>query len=187
MPRRKLRHVRTIIGQRFHFRCHPQAAFFIVPPIQRHHAHRIAGDDGAPVGLVPQREREDAVQAVEERGRRVFAIQRVDHLAIGLGLEGVGLREFGFEGAMVVDLAIDRQRQLAIVRQQRLRATGGIDDGKPFMHQDRAGIQIHPAPIRATMAQAARAFQRFAAQVLAFLARLQVEDSEDGAHSGDPY
>ncbi len=114
MTRRELRRVGAIVHQRFQFRCHPQAAFAVVPPVQRHHTDRVARDDHPPFRLVPQRERKDAVEAVEIRGRRIFAIQRIDHLAIGAGLEGVRVQQFGLEFAMVVDLAIDRQGELPV-------------------------------------------------------------------------
>src|SRR3546814_10960545 len=68
-------------------------------------------------------------------------VERVDHLAIGTGLEVVGLRQPGLELAMVVDLAVDRQYQLAVDRTNGLRAACRVDDGEAFMDQARALVE----------------------------------------------
>ncbi|MNT71400.1 hypothetical protein D3C72_2098810 [compost metagenome] len=83
---------------------------------------------------------------------------------------------------MVVDLAVDRQRQLAVQRQQRLGATGRVDDGQPLVDQDRTGIHIHPAPVRAPMALALGQIQRVAAQGREVVTGLQAENTEDRTH-----
>ena len=151
-------------------------------PVQRTHAHRIARDQRPARALSHKREGEDAVEPVEERGRLVFAIQRVDHLAIGAGQEFVGLLQFLLQFAVVVDLAVDGQRQFAIGRTQRLRTTGRIDDGQALVHQDRALIDVHAAPVGAAMALALRKLERLPSQALQVVARLQAEDAEDGTH-----
>src|SRR5690606_39432801 len=94
-------------------------------------------------GLVPQGEGEDAVEPVEERSRRVLAVQRVDHLAVGGGPERVRLAQFVLQQGVVVDLAVHRQRQFAILRQQRLRAAGRVDDGQALVHQDRKSTRLN--------------------------------------------
>ena len=185
VPRRELRHVGTIVGQRLHFRSHPQPAFGIVAPVQRHHPDRIAGNDRAPFRAVPQCEREDAVEAVEEAGGLVFPVERADDLAIRLGLERIRLRQFTLQRQMVVDLAVDRQRQFAVRRQQRLRTASRIDDGQPLVHEDCAVVGVDAAPVRAAMALPLRAFQRLPPQGLEVVAGLQPEDAEDGAHGGN--
>lgn len=159
MARRELRRIGAIVHQRFQFRRHPQTAFAVVPPVQRHHTDRVACDDHPSFRLIPQRKRKDAVEAIEIQGRHIFAIQRIDHLAIGAGLEGVRLQQFGLEFAMVVDLAIDRQRQLPVFGQQRLRAAGRVDDGQALVHQDGPGIDVDAAPVRPAMALPLRTFQ----------------------------
>jgi hypothetical protein len=82
---------------------------------------------------------------------------------------------------VVVDLAVHRQRQLAIGRQQRLRTTGRIDDGQPLMDQQRTFVEVHAAPVR-PVALALRQFQRVAAQGGKIVTGLQAEDSEDRTH-----
>ena len=191
VARRELRHVGAIVDQRLHFRGHPQAALLVVAPVQWADPERVAGDDRATLAGIPQCEGEDPVEAVEERCRRVLEVQRVDHFAVGLGLEGIGLRQFRLELLVVVDLAVDRQRESAILRQQRLRAAGRIDDGQALMDQDgpfrrTTFIDVHPAPVRAAMPLALRAIQRLASQGLDVVAGLQPEDAEDGAHGVVP-
>ncbi len=179
---RELRGVGAGIHQRFQFGGHQQAAVLVVAPVQRHHADRIARDQHALLGPIPQREREDAVEAVQVRGRGVLLVQRVDHLAVRAGLERIRLGQFGLEFAVVVDLAVDRQGQAAVVGQQRLRAAGRVDDGQPLVDQDGAVIDVYPAPVRAAMALALRQVQRVAAQRGEVIAGLQAEHSEDRTH-----
>ncbi|MCW0416460.1 hypothetical protein NB689_002214 [Xanthomonas sacchari] len=186
VARRELGDVGATVGQRLHLRGHPQPPLRIMAPVQRAHAHRIARDQHAPGGLVPQRESEDAVEAVQQRVRRGFAVQRVDHLAVRAGLEGVWLHELLLQFAMVVDLAVDRQRQLPVVGKQRLRTAGRVDDGQALVDQDRAVVDIHAAPVRAAVALPLRAVQRLPPQRLQVVARLQAEDAEDRTHGKAP-
>src|SRR5690606_36729102 len=140
------------------------------------------GDDRAPFRLVPQGKSEDAVEPVEEAGRLVLEVQRVDRLAVRSGLEGVVRSQFGLELAVVVDLAVDRQHQPAVAREQRLRAAGGVDDGQPLVDEDRALVEVHAAPVGTAMALALRQVQRLAAQRRQVVAGLQPEDAEDRTH-----
>ncbi|MNV72686.1 hypothetical protein D3C71_1657940 [compost metagenome] len=117
VARRELCDVGAGIGERLHFRCHAQPALLVVAPIQRHHTDGITRDDHAALGLVPQRESENTVEAVEVRGRLVLAVQRVDHFAVRRGLERVGLLEFLLQFLVVVDLTVDGQCQFAVFRQ----------------------------------------------------------------------
>ena len=183
VARRDLGHVRADRRQRLHLRGHAQPTFPVVAPVQRHHAERIAGDQHAPGLRIPQREGEDAVEAVEPGGRRVLAVQRIDDLAVRAGLEGVGLPQSGLEFAVVVDLAVDRKGQCAILRAQRLRAAGRIDDRQPLVHEDGAGIDMDAAPVGATVALALGQLERLAAQRGQVVARLQAEDAEDRTHA----
>ena len=179
MPRRKRRHVGTHADQRLHLRCHAQAALRIVSPVQRAHADRVAGDQVALRQAVPQRKREDAVELAHEV-RIAVAVQRIDHLAVRAGGEVVGAR--GAQLAVVVDLAVHRQRQRAVARAQRLRTAGRVDDGQPLVHQDRTGVDEHPAPVRPAMAQALRQLQRLPPQAGQIVTRLQIEHSENRTH-----
>ena len=192
MPRRKLRDIAADAHQRLHLRRHTQPAAAVVAPVQRTHAHRIARNEIALRGPVPQREREDTVEAVEPAGGAVhriacgFAIQRIDHLAIGPTLERVRLRQLLLKLTVVVYLAVDRQHQRAVRRPQRLRTAGRVDDGQPFVHQDRALVDVHAAPVGATVTLALRQFQCQAPQRADIVAGLQAEDSEDRTHGETP-
>src|SRR5690242_1572755 len=181
MTRRERRHVGTHADQRLHLRGHAQAALRVVAPVQRADADRVARDQVALRLAVPQREREDAVEPAHEVAA-VLAIQRVDHLAVRSGGEFVAAGRTQF--AVVVDLAVHRQRQRAVARTQRLRAAGRVDDGQPLVHQDHPGVDEHPAPVRPAMTLALRQFQRLPAERGQVVARLQVEYSEYRAHGG---
>ncbi len=187
VARRELRDIGTGIDQRLHFRGHAQAPMGVVAPVQRHHTDRVARHQHASTVTVPQREGEDAVELFQPlRRRAALAVERVDHLAVRAGLEVVGGGQRCLQRLVVVDLAVHRQRQLAIGRQQRLRTTGRIDDGQPFMDQQRTFVEVHAAPVRATVALALRQFQRVAAQGGKIVTGLQAEDSEDRTHGGAP-
>ncbi len=112
------------------------------------------------------------------------AIQRVDHLAVRTG--GEVIRAGRAQFAVVVDLAVHRQRQCTVTRTQRLRAAGRIDDGQALVHQDHPGVHEHPAPVRPAMALALRQLQRQPAQRDQVVARLQVEHSKDRTHLISP-
>ena len=183
---RELRHVGAFVHQGLHFRGHPQSTFLVVAPIQRAYAQRIAGDQRAALRGIPQGKGEDAVEPVEETGRAVLAIQRVDHLAVRGGLERIRLRELALQLAMVVDLPVHRQRELPVIGQQRLRTAGRVDDRQALVNEDRAGVEVHAAPVRPAMALALGAVQRLSSQGLDVVAGLQPEDAEDGAHGVVP-
>src|SRR3546814_7602985 len=101
---------------------HPQAAVAVVAPVQRTYTDRVARDHRPPARLVPQREGEDAVEPVEPGAWiGVLRIQRGDHLAVGAALVVVATRQRLLESMMVVDLAIDREHQLAIGGPARLQ------------------------------------------------------------------
>ncbi len=167
--------------QRLHFRSHVQAARGIVAHVERADADRIAGDQVALRILVPEREGEDAVELVEEVDA-VFAIQGVDHLAVRVGLELVGLAQALLQLAMVVDLAVHRQRQAAVGRSQRLRAGRHVDDGEALVHQDGPVIGIDAAPVRPAMALPHALRQGLLAQRGQVDAGRNIEDSEDRTH-----
>ncbi len=109
-------------------------------------------------------------------------MQCVDDLAIGTGGEAMRSREPALEFAVVVDLAVDRQHQVAIGRTQWLRTTGMVDDGQPLVHQDRAVVMMDAAPVGTTVALLLRKLQRLPSQGLDVVAGLQPEDAEDGTH-----
>jgi len=181
---RERRHVRAHPDQRLHFRSHAQPAHAVVAPVQRTHADRVARDQVAPRGGIPQREGEDAVEPTDALGSEAFraelAIERVDHLAVRAGGEVVGAGRAQL--AVVVDLAVHRQRERAVARQQGLRAAGRIDDGQALMDQDGAIVDVDAAPVRAAMTLTLRELQRQPAQGGKIIARGEVEDAEDRTH-----
>ncbi len=47
-----------------------------------------------------------------------FAVKRINHFAIRISLERIGLLQCSFEYSVVIDFAVDRQRQGAILGEQ---------------------------------------------------------------------
>src|SRR5690606_32091716 len=90
--------------------------------------------------------------------------------------------QFVPEFAVVVDLAVDRQHQAAVGRTQRLRTAGRVDDRQPLVDQDRAGVVVDTAPVRATVALQLRQFQRLPPQRLDVVSGLQPEHAENRTH-----
>ena len=157
-------------------------------PVQRAHADRIARDQVALARAIPQREGEDAVERVQP-GRRCRPRSRYSALITSQSepvWKSYGCGQLLLQLAVVVDLAVDRQHQLAVGRTQRLRAAGRIDDGQALVDEDRAVVQVHAAPVGAAMALALRQLQRAPAQGLDVVAGLQAEDAEDGTHGRTP-
>jgi hypothetical protein len=105
--------------------------------VHRLHAARIARQEQTLPRLVPQRQREHALQA--GKGRRPLLLEGMDHrLRVGAGGEAVTARlEPAAELAMVVDLAIADQVHSAVFAGQRLRAVGGAHDGQAVAAQGR--------------------------------------------------
>ena len=172
-----------------HLRRHPQPAFDIVAPVQRADADVVAGDDRALLPRIPQHEGEHAVEPVEPRAGIALGIagmQRVDHLAIGAALEGVGVLKIRAQFAVVVDLAVDRERQLPVAGEQRLRAASGIDDGQSLVHQQRMGMLVHAAPIGPAMALPCGQREREWPQHGEIAAGTEVDDGKDGTHGRTP-
>ncbi len=116
----------------------------------------------------------------------MLAVQGIDHLAIGSGLERVVRAQALLQLAMVVDLAIHGERQFAIRRTDGLRAAGRINDGQALMHEQRRLVLIHAAPVRAAMPLPLGEFKGKPAQGNRVILRLQSEHSENGAHGPIP-
>ncbi len=185
MARRKYGDVVTDAHQRFELGRDVQAPSRIVAHIQRTDADRIARNQITPSVPVPQREGEDAVQPPEEIDV-VLAIQRVDHLAIRCGLERIAIRDLEPELAMIVDLAVHRERQPAVAGTQRLCTGGDVDDGEALVHQYGAVIDMHATPVGTAMALARALGQRLFTQRLQIDASRDFEDSQDRTHAGYP-
>ncbi len=74
MPGRERRHVGADADQRLHLRRDARAPYPIMPPVQRAYTKRIAGDQITLRCAVPQRERENAIEFVDEVGSGMVAV-----------------------------------------------------------------------------------------------------------------
>lgn len=119
MPGWKRRDVGAQIHQCLHLGGHADSALHIMSQVQRTHAERIACDQVALRSPVPQRKREDTVEALHEVDA-VPAVQCVDDFAIGRRREVLIADRARF--GVTVDFAVDRERQCAVTRAQRLCA-----------------------------------------------------------------
>ena len=188
MSRRELGHVVADPHQRLHFRRHPHAAVGIVAPVQRTHADGVAGDDETGRGAIPEHEGENTVEAIEPRADvaalagLAFRIQRIDDFAVGARLERVRLAQCAFQRAMVVDLAVHREGEIAVLGMQRLRATGGIDDREALMHQQRVRLHVHAGPVGAAMSLPRGKRQRERSQRAEIGAGTKIENAENRTH-----
>src|ERR1700733_8291512 len=133
-------------------------------PVQRANAYRIACDQHAALDPIPESEREDTIEPVEERACGIRTVQGIYHLAIGTCEIGVRVLQFPVQLARIVDLAIDRQHQIAIGRTQRLRSAVRVYNRETFVDEDHVLIKINPAPVRTAMTLPLRALKRLPTQ-----------------------
>jgi hypothetical protein len=139
---------------------------------------------GITPGRIPQHEGEDAVERARQILRAHPLIQRQDDLAVRAGLQRIVGGKLALQRDMVVDLAVDRQYRAAVGADQRLGATGRIDDGQALVRQDHARVLVDAAPVRPAMALPPRAPQRLVAQ---FRIRPgNIENAEDRTHAEPP-
>ena len=84
----------------------------------------------------------------------IFLVQRNDNLAITVGLEAVGNPQVLAQDSMVVDFAVDGQRNGSIVIDKRLSSAVHTHYTKAFVAED--GVVASPVsrPVRATVPQA---------------------------------
>ena len=156
--------------------------------VQRVDADRVAPRD-VDVGLgVVEHEREDAVQVLADLRRRLgrraeLLVQRDDDLAVGAGGEVGALEHAGLEREVVVDLAVDRQGDRAVLAEQRLLPGLRVHNGKPLMRDRVRAHHLRAAPVRAAVAHLGGGRARLLAQGV--LALRRAEDREDAAHDCD--
>lgn len=173
------------IGEGLHLRGHQEPSLPVVAPVERADADGIPRDDRAARLRVPEHEGEDPVQPLEHPGDVALAVEGADDLAVRLGLEVEGPGEAGAELAVVVDLAVHRERHCAVRGDERLRAARGVDDREALVDEDDAVIGVDPAPVGATVALAAGQLDRVAAQGVPIVVGLETEQGEDGAHGDE--
>ena len=143
VARRKLLQRRAHVDDRLHLGRDVQVSVGVVPDVQRHHPDRIACHHVSVSRGVVKDEREDPVQLVEKI-EAALAVQREDDLAIRRGLKLVGVAQPRRELAMVVDLAVHRQRQHSVGAAKRLSAVFEIDDGQPLVGENRVVVAWTP-------------------------------------------
>jgi hypothetical protein len=123
-------------------------------PIQRLDPQPVAHDEQRPLRSVPQREREHAAQVVDER-RALFLVHVEQHLAVRVAPHAVaaGL-ELGPALDHVVDLAVVREHQRAVLVRHRVVAGGRqVDDRKPPLREPDGPFDPHSRIVRTAMRQ----------------------------------
>ena len=88
--------------------------------------------------------------------------------------------ELGDQLLVVVDLAVEDDRDAAVLVEQRLLAGGDVDDRKPAVAEPDARLEVQPAAVRAAMVLRLVHAVEQVARDLAAAAR--VEDACESAH-----
>src|SRR5690606_20960859 len=92
--------------------------------------HPVAGERQRPVRTVPDGEREHALEPPERPGAALLPGAQ-NHLGVAVGREaGAGLLELLSYRAVVVNLAVEHQRQASALAEHRLVPVGHVDDGE---------------------------------------------------------
>ena len=105
---------------------------------------------------IPDREREVAVQTLEE-GRPPLLVRVGDHLRIRLRREAVAERlELLAQLDVVVDLAVLHHPEAPALVGDRLVATVEVDDREPRVRHPEAAVEIEPDAVRTAMPELAR-------------------------------
>ena len=98
--------------------------------VERLFPEAVAREDEAPLGLVPEREREHAVQPLDAVRAEVF-VEMHEHLGVSVRRETVAAcLEFAAQLAEVVDLAVEDELDGAVLVRDRLVARLEVDDRK---------------------------------------------------------
>src|SRR6185295_2665407 len=119
-------------------------------------AHPVAGKKEPAAVPVPEREGEHAPKL----GKAVHAVSLVgpqQYLRIGSGVKaGPAPLELGPQLAVVVDLAIEDERQRVVVAEHRLIAGGEVDDGETAMPETDRPLDEETVSVRSSMGQDVR-------------------------------
>ena len=114
-------------------------------------ADPIAADHELPPPLVPDREREHAVQRADEL-RAFFLVEVGDHLGVALGHEAMAAPlEAGAQLGVVVDLAVEDHRDRAILVVDRLIARREVDHPQALDAEPDARRDVHASSVRTAM------------------------------------
>jgi hypothetical protein len=99
------------------------------------------------------RDREHAVQVVEQRGTALLP-QVDDHLSVGGGREAVSaLLQVAPQLGEVVDLAVEDDAYAPVLVPERLAPAGGVDDGQAPHAERHAVPHVDPLVVRPAVDQ----------------------------------
>ena len=147
---------RAVREQRLHLRAEQQRAVRQRRVEQRPDADAIAHQHEPAARVVPQRDRELAVQVVDEV-EAVLLVEMNDRFGVAVRVEDVAaLLEVGAQLDVVEDLAVERDPDRAVLVAERLLAGAQVDDGQPAMTEPDAGLarDSPPRPARDASARA---------------------------------
>ena len=194
MARREGLEAHAGVGQRLELRGDAHGAVRAPPDVQRNDAHVVARREERPVARVVQDKPEHALELVERIFQTfigVLEVQRQDALAVGARLEREGAAEPGRDLGVVVDLAVDGERDRGRaaaafrrrhLRGERLRAGLGVHDGQALVRDGAFVHHPHARPVRPAVPQPLRQLHDQLAQL--GLREVGVEDAHDAAHFG---
>src|SRR3989442_13150852 len=146
-------------------------------------AGAVTGQDKAFGAVIPERDGEHAVQRLNEVGALVF-VEVNDHLTVRLGLEPVtASNELLAKFLVVVDLAVEDQRNVAGLAGKRLVACLEVNDAQAADGEGQVRRFKFPVAVGATMLET----RRHPVDALAMRHRLerQVADSANAANGGN--
>ncbi len=102
----------------------------LLRPVQRANADAVAGEEDRALREVDQRQRELAFE-LREHAFAVLLVEVHDQLGVGVGAEDVALRlQLGLALGVVEQLAVEDDRDRAILVEDRLAAVAEADDGQ---------------------------------------------------------
>src|SRR5215467_13157006 len=100
----------------------------VVPVVKRFFAGAVAGEQQPPLAIIPQRDREHAVQLLKAI-HTLFFVEVDNHLAIREGAKTMAtLNKPGAQLAEVVNLAVEDKRDVGGLIRKRLVTRLKIDD-----------------------------------------------------------
>ena len=113
--------------------------------VQRLDAERVARQQQGLFGCIPQGKGVHAAQVLQH-GRAFGLVQVQQDFGVGFGAEDVALRfELAAQFAVVVDLAVEGDDELAVGAVHRLRAAlGEVDDGQAAVAQGDSSVIGEP-------------------------------------------
>src|SRR5512135_1428406 len=138
-------------GKRFELRAEDELPLRQQRVVERLHAEPVASEEQRLPITVPQREREHAAEALDA-GFAPLLPGVDDHLGVALRMKAVPTaRELRNELLVVVDLAVEHDDHAAVLVEQRLLASGKIDDRQPPMAEAEPGLDVQPALVRSAV------------------------------------